>query len=340
MKIPVHIAQKLVQLKNGEILPASAIKHSVIEELVAERVIERTGRIQKKIHLVNASALIQYLQNKYGINDLEKYIEVAQKENVQRNELVEISSHSKLKNIRTYKGFLLNSYLPIKAILNEEEVSLNFLEGAFQFIYDFERFVPENDITIVGIENAENFRWIEKQKHLFTDIKPLFISRYPQNQSKDLIKWLQSIPNNYLHFGDFDFAGIGIYMNEFKKHLGEKAQFFVPKNIEGLIMKNGNKNLYDRQKIDFKHFPISEERLSNLIEIIHENKKGLEQEILINLFIISMIYDYWLIKKIPKTSNLQSPSPKTTTRPHGNNGFGGSLPQDKWGNQNPKKMYL
>ena len=76
MKLPVHIAQKLQQLIDSETLSSSAIKHSIIEELVAERIIERTGRIQKKVHLVNASALNQYLQNKYGINDLEKYIEV------------------------------------------------------------------------------------------------------------------------------------------------------------------------------------------------------------------------------------------------------------------------
>ena len=48
--------------------------------------------------------------------------------------------------------------------------------------------------------------------------KILFVCRYPQ--SNDLIKWLQSIPNRYLHFGDLDFAGINIYLNEFKKYLG------------------------------------------------------------------------------------------------------------------------
>jgi len=35
----------------------------------------------------------------------------------------------------------------------------------------------------------------------------LFVSRYPQTQSKDLLNWLQSIPNPYLHFGDFDLTG-------------------------------------------------------------------------------------------------------------------------------------
>lgn len=281
MKIPVHIAQKIAQLSQGETLPSSVAKHSIIEELISERIIERTGRIQKKLQLINRNALFFYLQNKYGINDLEKYIEVSQKENVQRSELVEISSNSKLKNVRTFKGFLVNSYLPIQATLNGEETTLNFTEGTFQFIYDFENFIPENNITVVGIENAENFRWIAKQKHLFADIKPLFVSRYPQNQSKDLVKWLQSIPNNYLHFGDFDFAGIGIYINEFKRHLTEKASFFIPENIEILIAEKGNKKRYDQQKINFKTGTIEDEKLSQLIQTIHCYKKGLDQEIFI-----------------------------------------------------------
>ncbi|WP_312076557.1 hypothetical protein [Chryseobacterium sp.] len=281
MKLPVHIAQKFLQLLNRETISASTAKHSVIEELITERIIERTGRIQKKIHLINADALTQYLQNKYGINNLEKYIEVAQKENVQRSELVEISSDSKLKNIRTFKGFLINSYIPVKAKLNGKEITLNFSEGAFQFIYDFENFIPENNITIVGIENAENFRWIEKQKHLFEDIKPLFVSRYPQNQNKDLIKWLQSIPNHYVHFGDFDFAGISIYLSEYKKYLLEKASFFIPYNLESIIDKHGNTNRYNQQKINFAIENITEEKILVLIKVLHRYKKGLDQEILI-----------------------------------------------------------
>src|SRR5690606_17515230 len=135
------------------------------------------------------------------------------------------------------------------------------IDGTFKFIYEYEKFILSPDITIVGIENPSNFRHIDKQKYLFSDIKPLFVSRYPQNQSKDLIKWLQSIPNNYLHFGDFDFAGIGIYLNEFKKHLAEKASFFVPDNIEELLKESGNKKRYDEQKINFDTKTISETKL-------------------------------------------------------------------------------
>lgn len=281
MKIPVHIAEKLLQLSQGEVIPSGKAKHALIEELVSERIIERTGRIQKKLTLVDSKPLFLYLQNKHGINDLKKYIEVYQKENLQRNELVDISSNSKLRQVRTFKGFLVSSYMPIQATLNGKPITINFIDGTFQFIYDFEKFIPEQKVTIVGIENPENFRYIEKQKHLFKDILPLFVSRYPQNQSKDLVKWLQSIPNNYLHFGDFDFAGIGIYLNEFKKHLDEKAMFFVPNNMEELIKLNGNRKLYNEQKIHFKVELINEENLLKLIETIHKHKKGLEQELLI-----------------------------------------------------------
>ncbi len=281
MKLPVRIAKILVQLSNGESISSSKAKHISIEELIKEKIIDRTGRIQKKLYLINKQSLSIYLKNNYGISDLEKYIEVSNKENVSRNELTAISSDSKLKKVRTFKGFLVNSYIPVEANLNNKPIILSFTDGIFKFIYDFENFLPHKDFTIIGIENPENFRCIEKQKHLFEDIKPLFVSRYPQNQSKDLIKWLQSIPNNYLHFGDFDLAGIGIYLNEFEKHLSNKSTFFIPKNIEILIEKHGNRERYDNQKINFKEEKIKQQNITLLIKFIHKYKKGLDQEILI-----------------------------------------------------------
>ena len=99
---------------------------------------------------------------------------------------------------------------------------------------------------------------------------------------KDLIKWLKTVPNNYLHFGDFDFSGIGIYLNEYKKHLNEKANFYVHDNIEKLIVKYGNRKVYDVQKINFDVNSITEKGLIKLIDTIHKHRKTLEQEVLIN----------------------------------------------------------
>jgi len=282
MKVPVHIAEKLLLLSQGVSIPSSLAKHSLIDDLVLEGIIERKGRIQKSLFLSDNKALLTYLQNNFSINNLQQYIEVSKKEDVTRGELVAVSSESKLTAVRTFKGFLVNCYSPIQTTLNGKQFILNPADGTFQFIYDFEKFILPHEITIVGIENPSNFRHIKKQKYLFQDIKPLYISRYPQNQSKDLIKWLQSIPNNYIHFGDFDFAGIGIYLNEFKKHIEERTTFFVPDNIDSLIAEFGNKKRYDIQKINFEVKSIREEKLLRLIDIIHKYRKGLDQEILIN----------------------------------------------------------
>lgn len=282
MKVPVHIAEKLLQLSQGESIPSSLAKHSLIDDLVLEGIIERKGRIQKSLLLPDKKALHTYLQNNCSINDLHQYIQVSKKEEVTRSELVAATSNSKHTGVRSFKGFLINCYSPIQATLNGKEITLNPVDGTFQFIYDFEKFIVSPDITIVGIENPSNFRHIDKQKYLFNDIKPLFVSRYPQNQSKDLIKWLQQIPNNYLHFGDFDFSGIGIYLNEFKKHLSDRTTFFVPENIDKLISDFGNKKRYDIQKINFEVKAIREEELLQLMDTIHKYRKGLDQEILIN----------------------------------------------------------
>jgi len=281
MKIPVHIAEKLMQLLQGGSIPSSLARHFLIDDLVLEGIIERKGRIKKSLLLSDSKALHTYLQNNCSINDLQQYIQVSKKEEVTRSELVAATSNSKHIGVRSFKGFLINCYSPLHATLDGKQITLNPVEGTFQFIYDFEKFILSPEITVVGIENPSNFRHIDKQKYLFNNIKPLFVSRYPQNQSKDLIKWLQSIPNNYLHFGDFDFAGIGIYLNEFKKHLADRTTFFVPENIDKLIDDNGNKKRYDEQAINFEVKSIREDKLWQLIGTIHKYRKGLDQEILI-----------------------------------------------------------
>ena len=282
-KIPLNIAEKLLLLQQCAIISASSAKHAVIDELVDENIIQRTGRVKKSLSVLNNDRLKLYLQNKFGVNDLDKYIETLKRSDFKRTDLTVVSSNSKLKNVRTFKGFLVNSYFPIQAVINGNSILINPEIGTFTFVSDFESFEIPSNITIVGIENPENFRYIEKQKYLFENIKPLFVCRYPQNQNKDLIKWLQSIPNKYLHFGDLDFAGIGIYLNEYKKHLGNRATFFVPEYANTLLERYGNSGLYDNQKSHFCIEEIEEIKLNHLITIIHKYKKGLEQEIFIKI---------------------------------------------------------
>jgi hypothetical protein len=280
MNLPFSIAQKLILLQNGEKIPFSKMKHPAIDAMLDNGILKKQiqGRSKALIYLDNRNSLKAYLQNHFGIEDLETYIAFAKKEDISRAEAIEISSNSKLKSIRTFKGFLVNSYEPVDCVINNERITIEPKKGTFTFIYDYENFIPSADITIVGIENPENFRHIQKQQKLFENIRPLFVSRYPQN--KDLIRWLMNIPNNYLHFGDFDFAGINIYWNEYKRHLQQRAGFFLPDGIEELIFKNGNRELYNNQILQISTKAIDEKNVMILIELIEKYKKGLEQELL------------------------------------------------------------
>ncbi|WP_055448819.1 DUF7281 domain-containing protein [Lacinutrix mariniflava] len=278
MKLTLKIAKVLVQLINGESIPNHSAKSRLIDDLVSENIITRKGKHKKSLELINKVDLHTYLANQLQINNLNKYILALENENSTRAELVKITTDSKKSKERAFKGFLVNSYSSIKAELNNETIIINPTNGSFVFVYDFESFKIPKEITVIGVENAKNFSQIQEQKYLFKNLNPLFVSRYPQNQNKDFIKWMNSIPNNYLHFGDFDIAGIGIYLNEYKKHLSGKSTFFIPENIKGTLRKNGNRERFDNQKINFQIDSIQESKILDLIEIIKTEKKGLDQE--------------------------------------------------------------
>ena len=289
MKLPLSISEKLILLQNGEKIPFSKMKHSVIEGMIDNGIlkIHTKGRSKRLIYVASQNLLAPYLKNHFGIDNLEKYVEGYQRTDLSRAESIEISSNSKLRSIRTFKGFLLNCFQPVECILNAEPFILEPREGTFTFIYDYEGFRPAVNTTIVGIENPENFRYIQKQRKFFENIQPLFVSRYPQNG--DLVKWLVSIPNDYLHFGDFDFAGLNIYWNEYKKHLQGKAQFFIPANIEEFVSNYGNRENYNKQTIQFDRKKVDEQNILTLLLIIEKYKKGLEQEILLTNSSLSII---------------------------------------------------
>lgn len=279
MKFPVSIAEKLIAMQNGEKIPFSKAKHAVVVAMLENGILKKQiqGRSKTLVYLTSRDGLSAYLKNHFGIDSLENYVEIIQRTDLSRADAIDISSNSKVKSIRTFKGFLVNCFHPIDGILNKRAITIAPQEGTFTFIYDFENFSPSDNITIVGIENPENFRHIQKQKKLFENIQPLFVSRYPQN--KDLVRWLQSIPNNYIHFGDFDFAGLNIYFNEYKKLLKDKATFLLPPDIEQLISSKGNRGNYNKQSILFDKKEVKEENILTLIRLIEKYKKGLEQEI-------------------------------------------------------------
>ncbi len=282
MSLSLAVAEKLLRLMEGEILPASSAPQKIFRSLVAEGLIseKRSGRTKASLQIGNIPALEAYLKTHFSIPDLRVYIRELKSAASTRASLVQATTDSKTKRIRSFSGFLVNVYEPVEATLKGAPCTLEPQLGRFTFIHDYEDFkLPEN-ITVIGLENPENFRQVAQQRYLFPYLHPLFVSRYPQNGSRDLVRWLQSIPNPYLHFGDFDFAGINIYLTEFKRHLGERARFFLPANTEALLQQWGNRQRYDKQAL-IGGIALEEPDLVALVALLHKYEKGLDQEALI-----------------------------------------------------------
>ncbi len=212
---------------------------------------------------------------------------------ISRSEQAAETGNSKLARVRSCPGFPVNAYEPIPCRLNGQEMEVCPNEGCFLFIADWQRFSIPKDVVVVGIENMENFRFIRQQKALFSSPllsggplpheerlylsreRLLFVSRYPQ--STDLRSWLQTIPNRYVHFGDFDLAGINIFLTEFRQHLGDRASFLIPTDIEQRLQ-NGSLERYREQYHRFRNLTSDIPSLQKLIDLIHRYHRGYDQE--------------------------------------------------------------
>ena len=254
----------------------SRLSRILLDELMAEGLLLVTTRGSKKsYHARDVEALKRYLIDK---DENYRMLDVTVVDS--RASLAEETGNSKLLSVRSCPGFPINSYEPIESLLNGEQFVVNPPEGSFIFIDDWNQFSIPEDVVVVGIENMENFRMIRQQRRLFEsmlgDNPLLFVSRYPQ--STDLRKWLMNIPNHYVHFGDFDLAGISIFLSEFHSYLGsERSSFFIPKDIEHRL-KSGSMRRYNEQFQRFNHIKSDNQELQELIRLIHFYKRGYDQE--------------------------------------------------------------
>ncbi len=204
-----------------------------------------------------------------------------------RAQQVQLLGDSKAVAVRSCPGFPVNVIGPLSVRLGDRKILMCPCPGSFLYINDFLNFrIPSNAI-VVGVENMENFRLPERQQEVWEQIQDQFggdgvaplllVSRYPQ--SRDLVTWLQEIPNFYVHFGDFDLAGINIYLTEFYRYLGpDRSAFFVPADIEQRLSASGSRERYQAQFERFGKMEVPDARLLPLVSLIHRHQKGYDQE--------------------------------------------------------------
>ena len=277
MSLSKNQIQQLQRLLRGETIAWSSLNTDMRNTLIGEDlIIIKTNRSRKSIYVPNAEALKMFLEHHFeelrGMDWRSEDFSTA----ISRSELAANSGNSKTKEIRSCPGFMVNSYEPISAKLNGKGIVIAPKEGTMLFVADWEHFEIPQEVLIVGIENMENFRCIREQRYLFPSERPiLFVSRYPQ--STDLRNWLQNISNEYLHFGDFDLAGMRIYETEFYKFVGNRASFFIPSDIEARLS-NGSTERYNTQYAKFKSYIPKDTRLLPLYNMINHYHRCYDQE--------------------------------------------------------------
>ena len=278
MKISNTLLTTLQRLMNGESVAASTLRKDFTEALMAEGLLTvQTHGSRRTFRAIDAIALKKFLQARY--EELRSFGDDMPTSYETRSEQAIETGNSKLVKVRSCPGFPVNSYEPITCSLCGERFVINPPEGSFVFIDDWLHFVIPEEVVVVGIENMENFRMIRQQRKLFESVLGdktlLFVSRYPQ--SIDMRKWLMSIPNKYVHFGDFDLAGIHIFLSEFYKHIGNRSSFLIPSDIKPRLSK-GSATRYDEQFGKYHLLCCDIPYLQSLIDLINNYHRGYDQE--------------------------------------------------------------
>lgn len=271
------ISASLQTLLSGEDVAGSKLSGRLTKELLAEGLLQVIPHGSKKSYRARDVAALK----RYLIDKDERYRIMDVNASDTRASMASETGNSKLVMVRSCPGFPVNSYEPIDCRLSDKPFVVFPPKGSFVFITDWERFSIPEDVTVIGIENMENFRKIRQQRTFFEryllkhelSLKVLFVSRYPQ--SSDLRKWLCTIPNHYLHFGDFDLAGINIFLTAFYKYLGpSRSSFLIPDDIADRL-KVGSAKRYDDQ---LQELSTDNKELQSLIELIRHERKGYDQE--------------------------------------------------------------
>ncbi len=278
MKISNTLINKLQKLLDGESVASSTLRKDFAETLLAEGLLTvQTHGSRRTFRAIDVVALKNFLQTHY--EELRTVGDKKQGSYETRFEQAIETGNSKFVMVRSCPGFPVNSYEPIACSLDGKDIVIKPPEGSFVFIDNWEHFTIPEDVVVVGIENMENFRMIRHQRKMFEsvlgEIPLLFVSRYPQ--SKDLRKWLQGIPNRYVHFGDFDLAGIHIFLTEFHKHLGERSSFLIPSDIEKRL-ENGSQKRYNNQLSRFRNLKCDDKRIQAIIDLINKYHRCYDQE--------------------------------------------------------------
>lgn len=281
MKLTPRLLDILRRLVNGEPVPFSSLPKPLVGPLLDERLLDvvyhGTRRLLRAPYPeALKGALPAYNEAFADFDSAELLLQESS-----RAAQAALSGNSKTIGERSCPGFLVNTYQRLDCHLNGTPFAVAPQTGSAVYIADWRNFTIPPDALVVGVENMENFLHIEKQRNLIDSFLRdgergvLFAARYAF--SNDLTQWLGSIPNRYLHFGDFDLAGIAIFVDQFKPCVGGRGSFLIPPDIERRLS-CGSRMRYDDQYARYAGLTTTDTGLNRLISLIHHYRRCYDQE--------------------------------------------------------------
>ena len=286
MKYSTKTIRTLIRLRDGDTVNEGEFRSGQMKELLtvlnSQNALSfvRIGRSRGAYKAITPErftpACVDYDRS---LSDLEAALRLAENEISTRAEKVALFGNSKQDGAgRTIKGFTILADRDLIISYQTREYVLNPTTGLH--IIDRSALAIPEQVTVIVVENAEclyDLRWIPNVG-LQPDNGPyVILCRFPV--CEEAKRWLETIPNRILYFGDFDLAGIRIYETEFKRRLGDRISFVFPKDIESRIQRSGNPALYSKQVNEgFANFKSDSGELSNLVVLIHHLHSTYEQE--------------------------------------------------------------
>lgn len=168
INITLNQVRLLKSLSLGERFPLSNLKGKIFQQLLDEHVLSKfpqgNGFI---IYAHSPIALLNHLSNKYIKCSLDDYIEKIEINELRKVDNILMRGNSKSNETHPMNGFLVKSIEPIEVSLSKRKLVLSPEVWPVCFVSNHEEFTIPSDVTIVMVENPENFIFIEEQKEFF-----------------------------------------------------------------------------------------------------------------------------------------------------------------------------
>jgi len=237
----------------------------------------------QQIYLNDSEALIGVIKaNGYTVDcikDIDYFIEQCEKP-ISRDEIAVNYSDTKRIESKSFNGLMVSVLDKLEVKYNGKKLYFYPLEGTGLFIHYTSKIELDNDVIVVGVENPQIVWYINKYRHLFNEDKRylfLSVSEYKTNYQ---YKWLENISNEYIHFGDFDLAGINIYLNTIVPKLKncKSYSYLIPDDIYTIIKEKKYTKDYSNHIRYLNIESKNDKDLQVLIFFIKDNKLTLESE--------------------------------------------------------------